>query len=124
MFRLSTIKSRVQASRWSTIANFDSRVEMGGHFHGFHYRFTRTSRQHDSIMVVVDRLTKVAHFILVKSTYSTSDVAQVFIRDIVRLNGVLKNILSDRDANFTSKFWKELFAGLGTELAFNATYHS
>ena len=80
-------------------------------------------KQHDSIMVIVDRLTKVAHFIPVKSTFSSSDVAQVLIRDVVRLHGVLKKIVLDRDAKFTSKFWKELFAGLGTELAFNTTYH-
>jgi hypothetical protein len=69
--------------------------------------FPKTVRQHDSIMVVVDRLTKVAHFIPVKSTFSASDVAQVFIRDVVRLHGVPKKIVSDRDAKFTSKFWKE-----------------
>jgi len=74
-------------------------------------------------MVVVDWLTKVAHFIPVKSTYLVSDVAHVFIRDIVRLHGVPRKIVSDRDAKFTSKFWKELFAGLGTELAFNTTYY-
>jgi len=73
----------------------------------------RTSRQHGSIMVVVDRLRKVAHFIPVKNTYSNSKVAQVFIMEIVRLDGVPKRIMSDKDANFTSKFWKELFVGLG-----------
>ena len=76
--------------------------------------FPRTSRQHDSIMDMVDRLKKVVHFILVKSTYSTSDVAQVFIRQIVRLHGVLKNFVLDIDYKFTSTFWKELFVGLGT----------
>ena len=84
---------------------------------------SRIVRQHDSIMVVVDRLTKVAHFIPVKSTFSASDVAQVFIRDVVTLHGVPKNIVLDKDVKFTSKFWKELFAGLGTKLAFNTTYH-
>ena len=84
--------------------------------------FPRKSRQHDSIMVVVDRFTKVAHFIPVKSTCSSSDVAHVFIRDVVRLHGVLKKIVSDRDEKFTSKFWNKLFVGLGTELAFNTTY--
>eukprot|EP00253_Pinus_taeda_P032485 PITA_32485 len=73
--------------------------------------FPRTSRQHDSIIVVVDRLTKVAHFIPVKSNYSSSDVAQAFSKDIVSLHGVPKNIVSDKDAKFTSKSWKELFAG-------------
>eukprot|EP00253_Pinus_taeda_P032560 PITA_32560 len=66
--------------------------------------FTRTSKQHDSIMVVVDNLTKVAHFIPVKSTYLANDVVEVFIRDVVRLHGVLKKIVSDRDGKFTSRF--------------------
>ena len=84
---------------------------------------SKTVKQHDSIMVIVDRLTKVAHFISVKSTFSASDVAQVFIRDVVRLQGVSKNIVSDRDEKFISKFWKELFVGLGIDFAFNTTYH-
>ena len=74
---------------------------------------SRIVRKHDSIMFVVDKLMKVVHFILVKSIFSTTDVAQVFIRDVVRLHGVLKNILSNRDVKLTSEFWKELFAGLG-----------
>jgi len=74
----------------------------------------RTLRKHSSMMGLVDRLSKVAHFILVKTTYSASEVAQVFIREIMRLYGVLKKVVLDRDAKFTSKFWKELFVGLGT----------
>ena len=74
-------------------------------------------------MVVVDGLTRVAHFIPVKSTYSASDVAQVFIRYVVRLHGVPRKIVSYKDAKFTSKFWKVLFTGLGIELAFSTTYH-
>jgi len=74
-------------------------------------------------MVVVDRLKRVAHFIPVKSTFSTSDVAQVFIRDVIRLHGVPKKIVSDKDENFTFKFWKELFSSLGTKLAFSTAYH-
>jgi len=74
-------------------------------------------------MVVVDKLSKVSHFIPVKTTYSASEVAQVFIREIVRLHGVPKKIVLGRDANVTSKFWKELFAGLSTELAFSTSYH-
>ena len=83
----------------------------------------RESRQHDSIMVVVDKLSMVAHFILAKTTYSTSEVAQVFFKEIVRLHGVMKKIVSDKDVKFTFKFWKELFVGLGTKWAFNTTYH-
>lgn len=83
----------------------------------------KTVRHHDSITVVVDRLKKVAPFILVKSTLLASDVAQVFIRDVVRLHGIPKKIVLDRDEKLTYKFWKELFAGLGIELAFSTTYH-
>eukprot|EP00253_Pinus_taeda_P019679 PITA_19679 len=83
----------------------------------------RSVRKQDSIMVMVDRSRKVANFILVKITYSTNEVAQIFIREIVRLHGVPKKIVSDRGATVTSKFWKELFASLGIKLAFNTSYH-
>ena len=76
--------------------------------------FPSTVRQHDSIMVILDRLIKVMHFIPLKSTLSARDVAQVFIRDVVRLHGFPKNIMLDKDEKFTSKLWKELFASLGT----------
>jgi len=85
--------------------------------------FSWKASQHDSIMAIVDKLTKVVHFIPVKSTFSTSDVAHVFIKDVVILHGVPKKIVSNRDVNFTSRFWKELFIGLGTNLAFSAYYH-
>jgi len=85
--------------------------------------FPRTVRHHDSIMVMIDMLSKVAHFIVAKTTYSTSEVAKVFIREIVRLHGVPKKIVSNRDAKFSSKFSKELFVGLGTKLTFITTYH-
>ncbi len=66
--------------------------------------FPRTSRQHDSIMVVVEILSNVAHSNVVKSTNSTIEVAHIFIREIVRLHGVPKKIISNKDAKFTSKF--------------------
>jgi len=74
-------------------------------------------------MDVVDRLSKVAHFISVKTTYSASEVEHVFIKEMMILHGVLKNIFSNRDAKFTSRFWKDLFAHLGTKLAFSTTYY-
>lgn len=89
----------------------------------FIIRFPRKLRQNDSTMVVVDKLSKVALFIEVKYTNSTSEVAKISIREIMRLHGFPKRIISYRDAKFTSKFWKELFAGLATKLAFNTTYH-
>jgi len=85
--------------------------------------FPRALKQHYYIMVLVDRLSKVAHFIVVESTNSASEVAQIFIKDIVRLHGVPKKIISDRDVKSISKFWKDLFVGLGTKLRFNTTYN-
>lgn len=67
----------------------------------------KTVRQDDSIRVIVDKLTKFAHFILVKSTLQASYVIRVFMRDVVRFLGIPKNIVSDRDVKFTFKFWKD-----------------
>ena len=57
-------------------------------------------RQHDSIMVIVDKLSKANHFILVKSTYKDVNIAYIFMKDIFRLHGVLEVIVSDRDTKF------------------------
>ena len=69
-----------------------------------------TVRRHDSIMVVVDRLTKESHFIPVKSTHKTNDIAKIFMKEIFKLHGLPKEIVFDRDVKFTSNFWKGLFA--------------
>jgi hypothetical protein len=71
----------------------------------------RTSKQHDSIMVVVEKLTKVAHFIPLKTTHRAADVADIFLKDVACLHGIPKTIVSDRDPKFTSNFWKGLFKG-------------
>ena len=82
-----------------------------------------TWRQHDSIMVVVDKLTKLAHSILVKSKHKTDDITNIFMKEIFKLHGFPKEVISDRDTKFTSNFWKGLFADLGTKLNFSTTYH-
>ena len=71
-------------------------------------------RQHDSIMVVVDKLKKAAHFIPVKSTHKTDDIAKILMKEIFKLHGLPKAIVFDKDVKFTSNFWKGLFAYLGT----------
>ena len=83
----------------------------------------RTKYQHDSIMVVVDTLTKDAHFIPVQSTFGTTQVANVFMKEILKLHGIPKMIISDRDENFTTTFRRSLFGGMGTKLNFSTTYH-
>jgi hypothetical protein len=66
----------------------------------------RTQSGYDSIWVIVDRLTKVAHFILVKTTYSGLQLAELHMSRIVCLHGVPKKIVSDRGTQFTSRFWE------------------
>nr|CAI44621.1 B1168G10.5 [Oryza sativa Japonica Group] len=83
----------------------------------------RTSSGHDSIWVIVDRLTKVAHFIPVKTTYSGSRLAELYMARIVCLHGVPKKIVSDRGSQFTSKFWKKLQEEMGSKLNFSTAYH-
>ncbi|TYK29713.1 ty3-gypsy retrotransposon protein [Cucumis melo var. makuwa] len=73
--------------------------------------------------VVVDKLTKSAHFILGKSTYTASKWAQLYLSEIVRLHGVPVSIVSDRDARFTFKFWKGLQTAMGTRLNFSTAFH-
>ncbi len=74
-------------------------------------------------MVIVDRLTKVAHFIPVKTTYRGDKYAQLYVDHILRLHGVPRRIVSDRGPQFTSRFWKSLQALLGTKLDFSSAYH-
>ncbi|KAL0551564.1 hypothetical protein IC582_010653 [Cucumis melo] len=83
----------------------------------------RTLRGFTVIWVVVDRLTKSAHFVPGKSTYTASKWAQLYMSDIVRLHGVPVSIVSDRDARFTSKFWKGLQTAMGTRLDFSTAFH-
>ena len=85
--------------------------------------FPMTWRQHDSIMVVVDKLTKGAHFIPVMSVHKTDYIANIFMKDIFKLHGFPKEIVSDRDVKLTSNFWMGLFADLGTKLNFSTAYH-
>ena len=83
----------------------------------------RTQRGYDSIWVIVDWLTKVAHFIPVKTTYNGPRLAQLYMEKIVCLHGVSKKIVSDRGTQFTSHFWQQVHSSLGTKLTFSTTYH-
>jgi hypothetical protein len=74
-------------------------------------------------MVVVEKLSKAAHFIPIKSTCKKIDISNIFMKDIFRLHGMPKEILSDRDTKFTSNFWKSLFVGFETKLLFSTSCH-
>jgi transposase InsO family protein len=83
----------------------------------------RTKSGYDSIWVVVDCLTKVAHFIPVKTTYTSAKLSDIYMKRIVCLHGVPKSIVSDRGTQFTSHFWKQLHETLGTRLEFSTAFH-
>ena len=83
----------------------------------------KTRRGNDSIWVVVDRLTKTAHFIPISSNRNASKLAQMFVKEIVRLHGIPKTIISDRDTLFTSRFWGSFQEIMGTDLSLSTAYH-
>ena len=82
-----------------------------------------TGRKHDSIWVVVDRLTKSAHFLPVRTDYSLDKLAELYIKEIVKLHGIPISIISDRDSRFTLIFWGKLQEALGTRLNFSTAFH-
>ena len=68
--------------------------------------FPKSTKQNDSIMVVVDKLSNDAHFILLKSAYKVVHITYIFLKENFLLHHILKTIISHRDAKFTGKFWK------------------
>jgi hypothetical protein len=83
----------------------------------------RTQSGYNSIWVVVDRLTKVAHLIPIKTTYSRPQLAELYMSRIVCLHGVPKNSVFDRATQFTLRFWERMHETLDTQLHFSSTYH-
>jgi hypothetical protein len=83
----------------------------------------RTQAGDDSIWVIVDQLTKVAHFITVKTTYSGAKLAELYMSRIMCLHGVPKKIVSDRDSQLASKFWEKVHESMDTKLNFSSAYH-
>jgi hypothetical protein len=83
----------------------------------------KTQSDYDYIWVIVDRLTKVAHFIPVMTTYSGPQLIELYMLRIVCLHGVPKKIVSNRGTQFTLKFWERLHETWDTQLRFSSTYH-
>jgi hypothetical protein len=89
----------------------------------FIVRLPRTQAGYDSIWVIVDRLTKVAHFIPVKTTYSGAKLAELYMSRIVCSHGVPNKIVSNRGSQFTSMFWEKLHESMDIKQNFSSAYH-
>ena len=83
----------------------------------------KTHQGKDGVWVVVDRLTKSAHFLAIRTTGSILTLSKLYVREIVRLHGVPLCIVSNRDSRFTSRFWRSLQKALGTELRLSTAFH-
>ncbi|GJT78068.1 reverse transcriptase domain-containing protein [Tanacetum coccineum] len=86
-------------------------------------KLPKTSNGHDTIWVIVDRLTKYAHFIPTRETDSMETLTELYIKEIVSWHGVPISIILDRDSHFTSRFRKSLQSVLGTQLDMSTAYH-
>ncbi|GKA32922.1 zinc finger BED domain-containing protein RICESLEEPER 2-like protein, partial [Tanacetum coccineum] len=89
----------------------------------FMTKFPRTSSGHDTIWVIVDRLTKSTHFLPIREDYKMDRLARLYLNEIVARHGMPILIISDRDSRFTSRFWQSLQEALGTRLDMSTTYH-
>ena len=83
----------------------------------------RSKHGHDSTYVVMDRFSKIAHFIAYRKTDDAQHVVDLFFKEVVRLHGMPRTIVSDRDVKFLSYFWKTLWGKLRTKLLFSTTCH-
>ena len=82
-----------------------------------------TQRRHDAVWVIVDRLTKLAHFLAVRMTFTLEEFFQLYIREIVQLHGVPMSIVSDKDPRFTTHFWKSFQKAMWTQLTMRTAFH-
>ena len=83
----------------------------------------RTQQRHDAVWVIVDQLTKSAHFLAVRMTLASDTFCRLYIREIVRLHGVPVSIVSDKDPRFTAHFWKNFQKAMGTRLTMSTSFH-
>ena len=85
--------------------------------------FPKTERGHDSILVVVERFSKMEHFIPCFKTSDATHVANLLFKEVVRLHGLPRNTISDRDTRFVGHFWRTLWKKMEIYLGFSSSYH-
>jgi len=86
-------------------------------------KLPKTAKGYDAIWIVVDRLTKSAHFIPIQESSSAEKLASIFVREIIARHGMPVSIISDRDTRFTSRFWEKFHSEMGRQLKFSTTFH-
>nr|GFA73050.1 hypothetical protein [Tanacetum cinerariifolium] len=89
----------------------------------FMTKLPRTSSGHDTVWVIVDRLTKSTHFLPMREDYKMDRLAKLYLNEIVSRHGVPISIISDRNSRFTSRFWLSMQEELRTRLDMSAVYH-
>ncbi|GKB13285.1 putative reverse transcriptase domain-containing protein [Tanacetum coccineum] len=90
----------------------------------FKTKLPRTSSRHETIWVIMDRLTKFSHFLPIRKDYKMDKLARLYLNEIVARHGLLISIISDHDSRLTSRFWQSMKDALGTRLDTSMAYHS
>ena len=83
----------------------------------------KSSKGNDAVWVIIDRLTKSAYFLPIRTTFTLDKLASLYVKEVFRLHGVPVSIVSNRDTRFTSKLWRSLQNSLGTQQNFSTTFH-
>ena len=96
---------------------------MGKHYDEFCFKITTDTKGHDVIWVIVDRLTKSAHFLFVNMKYSLEKLAQLYLDEIIQLHRVPVSIVSDKKPRFVSRFWQRMQEAMGSKFHLSTAYH-
>ena len=123
LFSVLENKSGTQETLWRATIFRCSRMEMESISMDFVTGLPRTVSGYYAIWVIVDRLTKSAHFLPINIRFSLEKLAQLYIKEIIRLHGVPSSIISYTDPRFTSRFWDSLQRALGTKVRLSLAYH-